>query len=189
MSHAQSGSSCRDACPAGLDAFGRWMRRWDCRGGDERWRTGRHSWLHERWCEQVALRIRTPLADQTGRTFGTPEAGNGRKHERPATARRVSGRPSAAQLSKHRTLSLATQSEIDPDAAIPTGNEVLRKPDSLGAFRRFEGGLTNLLDGNAVSRANLALIRDDADHGAIVQLHGVGKSSAIALGSRRRLHP
>jgi hypothetical protein len=45
-------------------------------------------------------------------------------------------------------------------------------------------GLTNLLDGNAVSRANLALIRNDADHGAIVQLHGVRKSGAIALGSR-----
>jgi hypothetical protein len=45
-------------------------------------------------------------------------------------------------------------------------------------------GLTNLLDGNAVSRANLALIRNDADHGAIVKLHGVRKSGAIALSSR-----
>jgi hypothetical protein len=44
--------------------------------------------------------------------------------------------------------------------------------------------LTNLLDGNAVAGANLALIGDDADRGAIVQLHGVRKSSAIALGSR-----
>jgi hypothetical protein len=46
------------------------------------------------------------------------------------------------------------------------------------------GGLTNLLDGNTVSSANLALIGNDADHGAIVQLHGVRKSGAIALSSR-----